>query len=145
MTLPGLARPSPSIPTGALPVAKLLLPDEVWDAVRPLLPPRPPSVKGGRPRLDDRRALTGVLFVLRTGVPWDKLPGELGCGSGMTCWRRLAEWQAAGAWAAVERVLAARLPGGDQFDWARAAVDGYEPNGNHSRKPTPSPCPPGRR
>jgi transposase len=105
-------------------MAKPLLPDDVWDAVRPLLPPRPPSVKGGRPRLDDRRALTGVLFVLRTGVPWDGLPAELGCGCGMTCWRRLAEWQAAGAWAAVERELASRLPDGTRLAWHRAAVNG---------------------
>ena len=79
-------------------MSEVLVTDELWAALAPLLPPQPPRPqgKGGRPRLSDRRALTGILWVLRQGIPWERLPPELGCGSGMTCWRRLRAWQAAG-------------------------------------------------
>ena len=70
-------------------MAKELLPDALWARIAPLLPPEPPKPKGGRPRVSDRAALTGILFVLKTGIPWEYLPAEMGCGSGMTCWRRL--------------------------------------------------------
>jgi transposase len=73
--------------TGGMP--KLILSDELWNEIRLLLPPEWSKPKGGRPRVADRAALTGILFVLKTGVPWENLPQELGCGSGMTCWRRL--------------------------------------------------------
>ena len=73
-----------------------LLPDALWDLVEPLLPIPPRRPKGGRPRVSDRACLTGIVFVLRSGVPWRMLPLEFGCGSGMTCWRRLRDWQQAG-------------------------------------------------
>ena len=72
---------------------KKLVSDELWSIVEPLLPQHIPSPKGGRPRISDRAALTGIIFVLKTGIPWEELPQEMGCGSGMTCWRRLQEWQ----------------------------------------------------
>jgi transposase len=75
-----------------------LLPHTLWNLIQPLLPPSPHRPKGGRPRLPDRACLTGILFVLRSGIPWEMLPQELGCGSGMTCWRRLRDWQEAGIW-----------------------------------------------
>ena len=77
---------------------KPLVTDELWTVVEPLLPEQPPKPKGGRPRVNDRAALTGILFVLKTGIPWEMLPQEMGCGSGMTCWRRLKEWHRAGVW-----------------------------------------------
>ena len=55
--------------------------------------------------MPDRAALTGILFVLRPGLPWEMLPQEMGCGSGMACWRRLREWQAARVWDRLHRVL----------------------------------------
>lgn len=79
-------------------MAKPLLPDELWEFIQSLLPAHPPSPKGGRPRIDDRAALTGILFILKTGMPWEYLPRELGCGSGMSCWRRLEEWKRVGVW-----------------------------------------------
>ena len=79
-------------------MAKALLPDDLWALIQPLLPTYRPSPKGGRPRIDDRAALTGILFVLKTGLPWEYLPRELGCGGGMSCWRRLHAWQQAGSW-----------------------------------------------
>src|SRR5213083_1110650 len=79
-------------------MARELLPDALWAEIQPLLPPEPPKPKGGRPRLPDRAALTGILFVLHSGIPWEMLPQEMGCGSGMTCWRRLRDWHEAGVW-----------------------------------------------
>lgn len=77
-------------------MAKALLPDDLWALIQPLLPAHRPFPKGGRPRIDDRAALTGILFVLKTGLPWEYLPRELGCGSSMSCWRRLHACMATG-------------------------------------------------
>jgi len=104
-------------------MAKPLLTDELWAIVEPLLPPTPLRPKGGRPRVPDRACLTGILFVLRSGIPWELLPQELGCGSGVTCWRRLRDWQAAGVWDRLHRALLDRLGEADQIDWERACLD----------------------
>ena len=104
-------------------MAKVLLPDELWLIIEPLLPPEPPKPKGGRPRVPARAALTGVLFVLRSGIPWELLPKEMGCGSGVTCWRRLRDWQAAGVWDCLHGELLSRLREADRIDWSRAALD----------------------
>jgi transposase len=104
-------------------MAKPLLPDELWEIIRPILPVHTPDPRGGRPRLDDRKALIGILFVLKTGIAWEDLPCELGCGCGMTCWRRLRDWQADGTWVKIHGVLLARLRGADRIDWSRALID----------------------
>jgi transposase len=91
--------------------------------VEPLIPPEPPKPKGGRPRISDRAALTGILFILRSGTPWELLPREMGCGSGMTCWRRLREGQQAGVWDRLQRVLLDRLGRRNAIDFGRAALD----------------------
>src|SRR5207248_8587262 len=90
-------------------MARPLLSDELWAIIEPLLPKRVPGPKGGRPPVGDREALTGILFVLKTGIPWEDLPCEMGCGSGMTCWRRLRDWQADGTWDTVHRALLSGL------------------------------------
>ena len=104
-------------------MAKPLLPDELWAIIQPMLPTHAPRPKGGRPRLDDRKALTGILFVLKTGIGWEDLPAEMGCGSGMTCWRRLRDWQADGTWQRVHAELLRRLDEAGRIDWSRAAID----------------------
>jgi transposase len=104
-------------------MSTLLVPDELWEIIAPLLPPEPPKPQGGRPRVADRACLTGIIFVLQSGIPWELLPQELGCGSGMTCWRRLRDWQAAGIWERLHRVLLDRLGQADRIDWSRACLD----------------------
>lgn len=102
---------------------RTLVTDELWATVAPLLPRRRVSQWGGRPRVDDRAVLTGILFVLRSGIPWAMLPREMGCGSGVTCWRRLREWQRRGVWKRLHRALLDELAAADQIDWTRAALD----------------------
>ena len=97
----------------------VLLPDGRWDLIAPLLPVSPPRLNGGRPRVPDRACLTGILFVLRSGIPWQMLPQELGCGSGMTCWRRLRDWQVAGVWDLMHFALLDWLARHDQIEWSR--------------------------
>jgi transposase len=103
-------------------MAKPLLPDELWAVVEPLLPSPPPRPTGGRPRVPDRAALTGIHNGLKT-IPWGMLPPELGCGSGTTCWRRLRDWQAAGVWDRLHCALLDRLGEADRIDWSRASLD----------------------
>src|SRR5215208_131452 len=106
-------------------MAKPLLPDELWEIIKPLLPlPKPRRFRyPGRKRVDDRQALTGILFVLKTGIPWEYLPVEMGCGCGMTCWRRLHDWQQQGVWDQLHQLLLRELDNADKIDWARGAVD----------------------
>src|SRR5215216_1180942 len=104
-------------------MAKELVTDELWETIEPLLPPEPPKPQGGRPRIDDRAALTGIVFVLKSGIPWEMLPKEMGCGSGMTCWRRLKEWHEAGVWERLHRRLLDRLGEANQIEWERASLD----------------------
>ncbi len=105
-------------------MAKPLVTDELWEVIEPLLPEEPPKPKkGGRPRVRDRAALTGILFVLKTGIPWEMLPQEMGCGCGMTCWRRLEEWHEAGVWERLHRTLLDRLGQANEIDWERASLD----------------------
>ena len=104
-------------------MAKPIVTDALWAVIAPLLPAEPPKPKGGRPRVPDRAALTGILFVLKTGIGWEDLPRELGCGSGMTCWRRLRDWQAAGVWDRIHQALLDRLGSREAIDWTRAALD----------------------
>jgi transposase len=106
-------------------MARPLVSDELWELLQPLLPPpkpRRPDHPGRKP-VDDRKTLTGILFVLRSGIPWELLPQEMGCGCGMTCWRRLHVWQQQGVWFKLLQVLLERLDDAGQIDWSRSAVD----------------------
>ena len=104
-------------------MAKPLITDELWAVIEPLLPPEPEKRRGGRPRIPNRDVLRGIIFVLATGLPWEYLPPEMGCGSGMTCWRRLKEWHEAGVWRRLHQALLNHLGEADRIDWSRASLD----------------------
>jgi transposase len=98
--------------------------DELWLRVEPLLPVKPRRFRSpGRRRLSDRLALQGILFVLHTGIQWEFLPQALGFGSGMTCWRRLADWNEADVWRRLHELLLAELHQAGRLDWSRAVID----------------------
>lgn len=106
-------------------MAKPLLDEDLWNLIEPILPKpkrRRRRYPGRRP-ISNRQALCGILFVLKTGIGWEYLPLEMGCGSGMTCWRRLRDWQRRGIWTKVHRRLLNKLREADKIDWSRAVVD----------------------
>ena len=86
-----------------------LVSDALWLIIKPLLPAEVAEPKGGRSRVDSRMVLTVILFLLRTGVQWEMLPQEMGYASGVTCLRRLRDWQQAGVWDGLHRELLRRL------------------------------------
>jgi len=102
---------------------KPLLPDDLWTLIEPLFPTPRPRPKGGRPPLANRQALTGIIFVLKTGIPWEYLPAEMGCGCGMTCWRRLRAWFLAGSWEKIHTLLLSRLRFLKKIDFSRFLID----------------------
>ena len=121
-------------------MGKLLVPDELWELIEPILPKHPPSPKGGKPRKDDRVCLTGILFVLKSGIAWEDFPQEMGC-CGMTLWNRLDEWRKAGVWPALHRLLLDKLRDADEIDFDRVVVDSATVravHGGKKRDPAPS-------
>src|SRR5215471_6313049 len=117
-----------------------LVSDELWSQVEPLLPPLPPpSPKGGRPRVEHRPALTGIVFVLKTGIGWQDLPTEMGCGSGSTCWRRFAAWTQLEVWPKLHALLVNALGKAGAINLERAVVDSASVRavfGGHTPGPT---------
>lgn len=106
-------------------MAKPLLDDDLGELLDPRLPPPKPRRARcpGRNPLEPRKVLPGIRFVLKTGIPWEALPQELGGGSGMTCWRYLRAWHRAGVWQRLHVARLAELRGADKRDWSRAVVD----------------------
>jgi len=106
-------------------MAKAILDESLWILIEPVLPPPKPRRKKypGRKPISNRQALTGILFVLRTGIPWEYLPQEMGCGSGMTCWRRLRDWQEAGVWDKLHQLVLSLLQEQGALDWSLAVAD----------------------
>jgi transposase len=102
---------------------KSLVSDDLWEAIKSWLPPEPTDARGGPPRVGHRAALAGILYVLRHGLRWRDLPQELGYGSGVTCWRRLRQWQQQGIWQAVHQTVLNWLGELGAIDWSRASVD----------------------
>ena len=101
-----------------------LVSDELWEQVAPLLPLEPkPSPLGGRPRVTNRQAFTGVVFVLKTGIPWQFLPIEMGCGSGSTCWRRFAEWTQLSVWSTLHDLFLSQLGKAGAINLERSVID----------------------
>ena len=123
-------------------MATELLPDELWQEIEPLLPPPPPpSPKGGRPPVDNRKALQGIVFVDRTGIPWQMLPTEVFGVSGSSCWRRFSEWTAAGVWPELHTRLLNRLGKAGGVDLERVVVDSQSVRALRGAR-TPAPTPP---
>jgi transposase len=117
-------------------MAKPILDDKLWGIIEPLLPlpkKRRRRYPGRRP-IDNRKALCAILFVLKTGLPWEYLPQELGWGSGMTAWRRLHAWQKRGVWQKIHEALLAHLQEADQIDWSRAIIDSSSVRAVHGGK-----------
>ena len=104
-------------------MAKPLVTDELWEKIEPLLPPVREAGTPGRPPVPNRAALTGILFVLKTGIAWEDLPQEMGCGCGMTCWRRLRAWNEAGVWQQLHEVLLAEMRAAGQLELAAMVAD----------------------
>ena len=121
---------------------KPLVTDALWERIEPLLPP-PPRRRfrfPGRKPLDYRKILTGILFVLKTGIAWDDLPAELGCGCGKTCRHYLRAWHKAGVWKELHALLLAELNGANRIDWGRALIDASfakAPEGGEDTGPSP--------
>src|SRR3954451_6637528 len=120
-------------------MGKLLVPDELWALVEPILPKHPYVPGVGKPRVPDRVCLTGILFVLKTGLPWEDFPQEMGC-CGMTLWNRLDEWRRAGVLDALHGLLLDKLRGADAIDFSRVIVDSASVRAVHGgKKPAPAP------
>ncbi|MGV9847149.1 IS5 family transposase [Streptomyces fungicidicus] len=119
--------------------------DDLWERIEPLLPKRERRFRyPGRKPVPDRQALCGILFVLHTGIQWEHLPQELGFGSGMTCWRRLRDWNKAGVWQRLHEVLLAELNAAARLDWSRAVVDSPRQGPKRGPQTGPSPVDRGR-
>ena len=123
-------------------MAKELLPDELWHEIEPLLPPHPPRTsKGGRPPVDDRNALRGILFVLKTGTPWQALPTEAFGVSGSYCSRRFDEWTDAVIWPELHGRLLNRLGKAGGINLDRVVVDSQSVRAVKGGANTPAPTP----
>lgn len=106
-------------------MSQRLIDDALWAVIEPLLPKRRRGKghRAGRIPVPDRAALTGILFVLRSGIPWGMLPREMGCGSGSTCRRRLIAWHRRGVWRRLHVVLLTELRRRGRLDLERAVID----------------------
>jgi transposase len=104
-------------------MAKKRVSEAFWEAIAPLLPEHKPFPKGGRPPVSNRACLEGIIFVLKTGMPWQMLPTRLGYGSGSTCWRRFHAWTQLGIWPKLHRRLLRILGRRGQLNLERAVID----------------------
>jgi len=104
-----------------MPRYERMLTDRQWRQLAPLLPKLRGGPKGGRPWADDRAALEGILWVLKTGARWRDLPSSYPSPS--TCWRRLALYEQLGVWDAIWRKLLRRLDRRKRLKFTECFVD----------------------
>src|SRR5690606_20974127 len=105
-------------------MAKPLIDDELWALIEPLIPVKKRRFRHpGRKPLPPRQVLPGIVFVRTTGIPCEYLRQERGCGSGMTCWRRLEAWHEAGVWQKVLEAWLAKLRQAECVGLSRDPVD----------------------
>ncbi|CAJ6161713.1 transposase [Burkholderia pseudomallei] len=99
---------------------KPIIDDGLWARIEPLLPPPKPRRfrYPGRKPVAGRAALTGILFVPKTGIRWRDSPCEMGCGTGAGCWRRLRDWQQTGVWDRLHAVLLAKPRAAGKVDFS---------------------------
>jgi transposase len=114
-------------------MSKLLVSDELWSLVEPILPKHAYVPGVGKQRVPDRVCLTGILFVLKTGIPWEDFPHEMGC-CGMTLWNRLDEWRRAGVWEQLHRLVLNQLRAEERIDLSRVIVDSSSVRAVHGGK-----------
>lgn len=101
----------------------VLISDELWKRIERLLPEKDGRARGGRPPVSDYIVLNGVVYIIKTGIAWEDLPASLGCGSGMTCWRRLWKWNQQGVWKEICDILRGGLEDGEEINWQRSFFD----------------------
>ena len=114
------------------------IPDELWDLIKVWIPRRPRTADGGRPPIDDRKAMSGIVYRLRTGCQWDAIPKEFGSGS--TCYRRFGEWRKAGVFAMAHELALRLYDRQVGIDWEWTSLDSASvkaPKGGTTPAPTP--------
>ncbi len=99
-----------------------LLAEAQWKKIAPLLPKPPRHHKGGRPWIENRRVLEGILWILRSGARWQDLPEKYPHPS--TCWRRLRDWDEQGVWLRIWRAFLGELNERQQLNWSESFLDG---------------------
>jgi transposase len=120
-------------------MSEALLFDQLWQRLEPLLPKekqRRNVQYAGRKRAEAREVLTGIIFVLKTGVPWKSLPATSDFPSGHTCRRRLLEWDKRGVWRRLWQGLLADLQAEGRLDWERGVVDSSSVRAGHGGEKT---------
>ena len=114
------------------------VPDELWERIEPILLRRYPPARTGRPRADLRRVLDGIIYRIRSGVQWNKLPREFGDDSTVHRWfQRFVE---DGVLEEIWATLACECEALGDLDWEWQAVDammGKARMGGAKRGPIP--------
>ena len=105
-----------------MPRRSIRLTDAQWAKIEPHLPRPPRSRTGGRPRIEARAVVDGILWVLKTGARWRDLPD--GYPSGSTCWRRLRQWDEDGTWLRLWRAFLGQLDARGRLSWENVFIDG---------------------
>ena len=118
--------------------------NQLWKQIQPIIPAPPPKKKTGRPRVNDRIVLDGILYVLRTGCQWKQVPKEFSSGS--TVHARFSEWVRAGVFAQMWALLLQEYDVLHGIDWEWQSMDGalgkapgVPKKGHRTRRSAPTP------